>query len=89
MINIDKKDNSDNIDRQKEILVFLNDHLTNGYTEVAKERLRKNGVDVSTRTVYAVKSGNRTNWRVLEVLAEIASENKAAKEKVEDIMSNN
>jgi hypothetical protein len=72
-----------------EVLSFLAEHLKKGYVTEAIARLRKQGLDCKSQYLRDVKGGRIENWKVLEILAEIALENKTAKENVEQIISNN
>lgn len=73
----------------KETLAFLSTYLKKGYALEAKARLKKKGIPISTTMIRNIKSGDSINWKVLEVLAEMALEIKKAKEKVEHLVSNN
>lgn len=73
----------------KDVLDFLDEHLRYGYVKECKKRLLNQSLEVSNGYIRNVKSGVQTDWKVLEVLAEIASENKAAKDRVAELISNN
>ena len=89
MTKIIKKETEENMHSHKQTLVFLKDHLASGYSEEAERRLKKKGITVSRTMIRNIKSGLNINWKVLEVLAEIALESKTAKEKVAALINNN
>lgn len=88
MTNIAKISTDENMHSHKDVLAFLDEYLRYGYVKECKKRLLKQSVDVTHGHIRNVKSGVRTDWKVLEVLAEIASENKAAKDRVAELINN-
>lgn len=72
----------------KEVLDFLNQHLKYGYVKEAKKRLSTKELEYSAGSIRNIKNGIVEDWIVLNVLAEIALENKTAKQTVHQLISN-
>lgn len=89
MTKIIKNKTDQDMHSHKETLAFLSTYLKKGYALEAKTRLKRKRINMSTSMIRNIKSGENINWKVLEVLAEMALENKKAKEKVEHLVSNN
>jgi len=89
MTNIIKKETESNMHSHNDIIEFLNDYLKYGYTKEAKKRLALKGIEMESSMIRNIKSGYTENWKVLEVLAEIATENKNSQEKTKALISNN
>lgn len=89
MTNIIKNTPAENVHSHKEVLDFLKVHLKYGYVKEAKSRLLKKGLDYSSGRIRNIKSGIVEDWIVLNILAEIALENKTAKETVSELINNN
>jgi hypothetical protein len=86
---IHKKQHRNNVQTHNDVLLFLDKHLKTGYVTQAIERLKAQGHSYNSQHLRSVKCGKIENWKVLEILAEIALENKMAKENVEQIINNN
>lgn len=89
MSNIDKKYTDENMHSHNQALEFLDEYLLKGYAGVCQKRLMAKNLEYDIRAIRRVKNGQTEDWKVLEVLAEIALENKTAKEKVEELINNN
>tara|TARA_R110002050_G_scaffold69507_2_gene150309 strand:+ start:472 stop:741 length:270 start_codon:yes stop_codon:yes gene_type:complete len=89
MTKITKNKTDKNMHSHKETLEFLSAYLKKGYAVEAQARLKKKSIPISTTMIRNIKSGDSIDWKVLEVLAEMALEIKKAKEKVEHLVSNN
>ncbi|WP_027064549.1 hypothetical protein [Maribacter sp. Hel_I_7] len=88
MTNIIKNTPAENVHSHKEVLDFLKEHLKYGYVKEAKSRLAKKQLTYSSGSIRNIKSGIVEDWIVLNVLAEIALENKTAKRTVSNLISN-
>jgi SOS response regulatory protein OraA/RecX len=75
--------------KDNDVLVFLDAYLKKGYVTDAIERLKAHGLIHNSQYLRDVKRGRIENWKVLEILAELALENKIAKENVQQIINNN
>lgn len=85
--NIDKNSADENVQTHMEAIEFLKAHLSHGYVKEAKTRLKEKGLEVSAGMIRQVKMGNTIDWKVLEVLAEIARENLTNKNRVAELIN--
>jgi len=87
--NIHKNPQIKKMQKDNDVLVFLDAYLKKGYVTDAIKRLKAQGLIYNSQYLRDVKRGRIENWKVLEILAELALENKIAKENVEQIINNN
>jgi post-segregation antitoxin (ccd killing protein) len=73
--NIDKNTAQENVHLHKQVLLLLKENLSYGYAAEARRRLLDMGEDVSATMIRQIKNGHTINWRVLEILTEMAREN--------------
>ena len=88
MTNIIKNLPQENVHSHKEVLKFLDTYLKYGYVKEAKKRLLNKRLDYTSGTIRNIKNGIGEDWKELNVLAEIAHENKTAKESVSRLINN-
>lgn len=88
MTNINKISDEQDVHSHNEVLDFLKEHLRYGYVKEAKSRLKKKSLNYKDGDIRNIKSGIVTDWKVLEILAEMARENQLAKERVEKLIVN-
>jgi glutamyl/glutaminyl-tRNA synthetase len=87
MTNIINNQTPTDVHSHKEALLFLEAYLGRGYRAEAQSRLERLGITMSTTMIRNIKIGETIDWKVLEVLAEMALENKRAKEKVSELIN--
>lgn len=80
---------AENVHLHQKTLVFLKKYLKRGYVDDAQDRLKSIGLQYTKQSIRNIKAGYVLNWEVLEILAEIANENKIAFENVKQIIGNN
>jgi len=88
MTKIIKKETEKNMHSHNEVLDFLDKHLGKVFSKEAQKRLETKGVSISRSMINNIRSGQTTNWAVLEVLAEMAHENKESKGRVAELVNN-
>lgn len=89
MSNIVKKYTDENMQTHNRTLQFIGKYLLKGYAGECHKRLLAKNLVYDVRAIRRVKNGETEDWKVMEVLAEIALENKTAKEKVAQLINNN
>lgn len=88
MTNINKISTDNDVHSHNQAVDFLKEHLRYGYVKEAKNRLEAKKLKYSSGDIRNIKNGIVKDWKVLEILAEIALENKLAKQKVGQLIAN-
>lgn len=88
MTNINKITTVEDVLSHNEVLEFLKQYLRYGYVKEAQTRLKRKALKYSNGDIRNIKNGIVTDWKVLEILAEMARENQMAKKRVEKLIIN-
>ena len=72
----------------KQVLLLLKNNLGYGYATEARRRMLEMGEEVSHSMIRQIKNGHTVNWKVLEVLTEMARENQRTVSAISNIINN-